>query len=159
MGKKPQRHSWGEAKKLCRLNRHDIAMAKSLGLGPDGLIRSRPDPKQRWKLPVKDWIRELHFKRFGFVLGQEPEPKPQPIALVYDEEAARRFEEELYWEDYHERNRDDQPAKRRPAPAKSTPAASAPAASKPPATTAKDSWIDEIMEGAMDEITDKDVPF
>jgi len=63
MGK--HRFDWPEAKKLCRLNRNDIAMAKSLGFGPDALVRARPDPKQKWKLPVKYWIHELHFKRFG----------------------------------------------------------------------------------------------
>jgi hypothetical protein len=72
MGKKPQRHSWEEAKKLCRLNQDDIAMAKSLGFQPDALVRARPDPRQKWKLPVKHWIRELHFERFGNVLGEEP---------------------------------------------------------------------------------------
>ncbi len=106
MGKKSQRHSWAEAKRLCRLNQHDIQMAKSLGFRPDGLIRSRPDPKQRWKLPVKDWIRELHSKRFGCVLRQNPKPAPQSAAPVFDEEAGRRFEEELYWEDYWDRNSD-----------------------------------------------------
>ena len=74
MGKKPQRHSWPEAKKLCRLNQNDIAMAKRLGFQPDAMVRARPDPKQKWKLPVKDWIRELHFERFGFCLGEKPEP-------------------------------------------------------------------------------------
>jgi len=31
--KKPQKHDWPEAKKLCRLNQDDIAMAKNLGFG------------------------------------------------------------------------------------------------------------------------------
>jgi hypothetical protein len=139
MGKKPQRHTWGEAKRLCRLNQNDIKMAKNLGFGPDGLIRSRPDPKQKWKLSVKDWIRELHSERFGCVLEEKPEPAPGPTTPVDDEEAARRYEEELYWEDYRERNRDYQPAKHQPG--KPAPAASAPAT-----VTANDSWIDEIMD-------------
>jgi hypothetical protein len=70
--KRPQRQGWPEAKKLCLLNQNDIEMAKRLGFGPDSLIRARPDPKQRWKLPVKDWIHELHFKRFGHVIGEKP---------------------------------------------------------------------------------------
>jgi len=72
MGKKPQRHTWPEAKKMCRLNQLDIEMAKRLGFGPDALIRAIPDRKQRWKLPVKHWVHELHFKRFGKVLGEKP---------------------------------------------------------------------------------------
>jgi hypothetical protein len=77
MGKKKHRHGWPEAKKLCRLNQNDIAMAKSLGFGPDALVRARPGPRQKWKLPVKYWIHELHFKRFGYVLGEKPLPAPQ----------------------------------------------------------------------------------
>jgi hypothetical protein len=72
MGKKPQRHTWPEAKKLCRLNQLDIEMAKRLGFEPDALIRAIPSPKQKWKLPVKDWVHELHFKRFGNVLDEKP---------------------------------------------------------------------------------------
>jgi len=72
MGEKPQRHTWPEAKKLCRLNQIDIAMAKRLGFGPDALIGAIPSPKQKWKLPVKDWVHELHSKRFGKVLGEKP---------------------------------------------------------------------------------------
>ena len=81
MGKKPQRHTWGEAKKLCRLNQDDIAMAQALGFHPDALVRARPDPKQKWKLPVKEWIHELHFKRFGKVLGE----KPLQVSLPHEE--------------------------------------------------------------------------
>lgn len=78
MGEKPQRHTWPEAKKLCRLNQIDIEMAKRLGFGPDALIRAIPSLKQKWKLPVKDWVHELHSKRFGMVLGERP-PRLTPI--------------------------------------------------------------------------------
>jgi hypothetical protein len=54
MGK--NQFDWREAKKLCRLNQNDIAMAKALGFRPGALVRARPDPKQKWKLPVKYWI-------------------------------------------------------------------------------------------------------
>jgi hypothetical protein len=122
MGKKPQRHSWPEAKKLCRLNQDDIAMAKRLGFGPDSLIRNRPDPKQKWKLPVKYWIRKLHEERFGHILGEKPQiPAGPPSPIEYSEEEARRFAEELYWEDYRERNAEVvtkklKPGKPRPEP-------------------------------------------
>ena len=110
MGK--HRHTWPEAKKLCRLNQNDIEMAKKLGFGPDSLVRARPGPKDKWKLPVKYWIHELHEKRFGFVLGEKPLPTAQaPSTPEEDAEAARRFEEELFWEDYEERNQDDRPVK------------------------------------------------
>jgi hypothetical protein len=112
MGKKPQRHTWPEAKKLCRLNQNDIAMAKRLGFGPDGLIRARPDPEQKWKLPVKYWVRELHSERFGYVIGEKPLPAPAPEKLEYDADAARAYGEQVYWEEYEERNADDPPVRK-----------------------------------------------
>lgn len=114
--KKPAQQGWPEAKKLCRLNQNDIEMAKRLGMGPRGLIVARPGPKQRWKLPVKEWIRELHFKKFSEILGGDPAPLPavEPVKLEYDEEAARLYGEQLYWEDYLDRNElTKAPAKRK----------------------------------------------
>ncbi len=56
---------WVKAKAMCRLNQEDIEMAKKLGIKPPALIKNIPSPKQRWKAPVKQWIRELYEKRFG----------------------------------------------------------------------------------------------
>ncbi len=105
MGKKPQRYGWPEAKKLCRLNQSEFAVAKRLGFRPDSLIRNRPDTKQKWKLPVKYWIRELHLERFGYVLGENSSPHTvQPPPMEYGEEEIRIYDEELYWEEHWERN-------------------------------------------------------
>ena len=104
MGKKPQRSTWPEAKKLCRLNQDDIEMAQRLGFGPDTLIRMRPGSTQRWKSPVKNWIRELYCRRFGIVLGEAPKPPAPTEPIVYDEEAACLYGEQMYWEDYRHRN-------------------------------------------------------
>ncbi len=64
---KPFKHDlqWAKAKQVCRLNMEEIQMAKELGLSPKTLMKNQPSPSQRWKLPVKLWIRELHAKRFG----------------------------------------------------------------------------------------------
>jgi hypothetical protein len=145
MGKKPQRHDWPEAKKLCRLNQDDIEMAKRLGFGPDSLIRARPDPKQRWKLPVKYWIQELHFKRFGHVIGEKPFVVAAPAKI--DEDDARRFEEEMFWDDYYERNSDDGSHKGHKKAARA--AAGQPVQSPP----------QEPRPTPAVEITDEDVPF
>ena len=93
MGK--HKDDWAEAKKLCRLNQNDIEMAKRLGFQPRSLIRSRPDPKEKWKLPVKDWIHMLHFKRFGHVIGdQRLDLKPAPPSRRLLEHEMWRTEEE-----------------------------------------------------------------
>jgi hypothetical protein len=66
MANKKSKHDseWAEAKSMCRLNMEDIRMAKELGMSPRSLRKNVPGPNQRWKLPVKDWIRELYEKRF-----------------------------------------------------------------------------------------------
>ena len=65
MVKNEQREElWKEAYKKCRLSLRLIHMAKELGLNPKSLIKNIPNPKQKWKLPVRDWIEEMYAKRF-----------------------------------------------------------------------------------------------
>jgi hypothetical protein len=45
MGKKRQ-FDWREAKKLCRLNQNDIAMAKALAFGPARCFEQDPTPNR-----------------------------------------------------------------------------------------------------------------
>ena len=54
---------WAKAKMVCRLNMEDIRLAKELGLSPKTLMKNNPSPTQRWKLPVKQWIRELQDRK------------------------------------------------------------------------------------------------
>ncbi len=63
---------WKKAKKLCRLNQDDIAMAKQLGFSPKTLIKNIPSPKESWKLPVKEWIRGLYLEKYGTVISTKP---------------------------------------------------------------------------------------
>ncbi len=57
--------AWRDAKKLCRLNERQVAMARALGMNPKKLPGLRPSPQQRWKLPVGAFIEECYRKRFG----------------------------------------------------------------------------------------------
>ena len=54
---------WIEAKRKCRLNMEDIRMAKEMGLNPRSLIKNIPLQSEQWKLPVKEWIRQMYQKR------------------------------------------------------------------------------------------------
>ena len=54
---------WQEAKRKCRLNNEDIALAKRLGLNPRNLIKNIPNKSEPWKAPVKDWLHEIDEKR------------------------------------------------------------------------------------------------
>jgi hypothetical protein len=56
---------WMNARKICRLTDRQVEMARALGMNPKKLPGLRPSPQQRWKLPVGEFIEELHRKRFG----------------------------------------------------------------------------------------------
>ena len=47
-------------------------MNQRAGMSPKSLMKNNPSPTQRWKLPVKDWIRELYAKRFGHQTPPHP---------------------------------------------------------------------------------------
>lgn len=67
MAKKRGAHdeAWTNAKKICRLSARQVEMARALGMNPRKLPRLRPNPQQRWKLPVGEFIEERYRKRFG----------------------------------------------------------------------------------------------
>ena len=54
---------WQDAKKKCRLNNEDIALAKRLGLNPRSLVKNIPSKSEPWKAPVSVWLHEIEAKR------------------------------------------------------------------------------------------------
>ena len=54
---------WQNAKKKCRLNDADIALAKRLGLTSQSLIKNIPSKNEPWNAPVCVWIHELDAKQ------------------------------------------------------------------------------------------------
>jgi hypothetical protein len=56
---------WKEAYKKCRLSTKHIQMAKELSLNPRSLIKNIPNPKQKWKIPVREWIEQMYAKCFN----------------------------------------------------------------------------------------------
>ena len=73
----PRDADWARARKLCRLSGEEVRMARDLGLNPRKLVKNIPSPSQRWKLPVRDWVRELYRKAHG---GPDPWLPPLPRA-------------------------------------------------------------------------------
>ena len=101
---------WQEAKKCCRLDDEDIALAKRLGLNPRSLIKNIPSKSEPWKAPVKDWLHEIEAKRSkkaeqkqtapasgGFqIVSESGETDAQVEALLqarYDAKKAKDFTE------------------------------------------------------------------
>uniref|UniRef100_A0A7C4TGL9 Uncharacterized protein n=1 Tax=candidate division WOR-3 bacterium TaxID=2052148 RepID=A0A7C4TGL9_UNCW3 len=65
MAKNKQKEDlWKDAYRMCRLSKRHIQMAKELGLNPKSLIKNIPNPREKWKLPVRIWIEQMYFKRF-----------------------------------------------------------------------------------------------
>ena len=79
MGEKRQEANneaeWRNAKKLCRLSRRQVAMARALAMNPKKLPSLCPSTQQRWKLPVGAFIEECYRKRFGVT------PQTKPITV------------------------------------------------------------------------------
>jgi hypothetical protein len=74
--------AWAEAKHLCRLNADDIEKAKQLGMSPKSLMKNIPSKDQQWKAPVKDWVRDLHEKRFGKSSGRKGPSREKTMAEI-----------------------------------------------------------------------------
>ncbi len=77
------------------------------------------------------------------MLGEKPYVPPPPLTPEEQAEEARRFEEQMYWEDYYDRNADESPKSAR------QPAASA----MPVQRVDYKDWLPEL-----DDVTDKE-PF
>ncbi|MGH2704523.1 MAG: hypothetical protein ACRDJ4_05325 [Actinomycetota bacterium] len=45
-------------------------MAGEMGLYPRSLIKNIPSPKEPWKAPGEDWIREVHEGGWGQARGR-----------------------------------------------------------------------------------------
>jgi len=57
--------AWRTAKKIRRLSARQVEMARALRINPRQLPGLRPSPRERWKLPVGEFIEERYHKRFG----------------------------------------------------------------------------------------------
>ena len=76
--KAQREREWAEAKRRCRLSVEELRMAKELGMSPRSLMKNIPSPSQRWKMPVKAWVRDLHARKFGE--RRETQPPPARVA-------------------------------------------------------------------------------
>ena len=80
--KSSQEQLWAEAQRRCRLSDDAMRLAKELGLSPRSLIKNIPSPKQQWKAPVEDWVREMYEKRYGAKARRGPRSlstSPPPV--------------------------------------------------------------------------------
>jgi hypothetical protein len=85
---------WREAKRKCRLNNEDVALAKSLGFNPKSLIKNIPSPTQLWKAPVKVWIHDLEAKRLQKSAAKKKRQEAAALKTAATESVPRENKDE-----------------------------------------------------------------
>lgn len=80
--KKPNQklQAWIDARKRHRLSHVQVQMARELGMNPNKLGKLDNHDQEPWKMPLRQYIEHLYFKRFG---------KEQPDVVVSIEEKIR----------------------------------------------------------------------
>lgn len=94
--KKPNRRmqAWIDARKRRHLSHAEVQMARELGMNPKKLGKKDNHRQEPWKMPLKQYIGYLYFKRFG-------KERPDVVLSIEEkirgneEEKARRREEKL----------------------------------------------------------------
>jgi len=84
--KKPNQkmQSWIDARKRHHLSHLQVQMARELGMNPKKLGKKDNHDQEPWKMPLRQYIEHLYFKRFG---------KERPDVVMSIEEKVRRDEE------------------------------------------------------------------
>ena len=71
---------WIDARKRHRLSHAQVQMARELGMKPKSLRKLDNHHRERWKVPLPQFIEELYRKRFS---------KERPDTVLSIEECAR----------------------------------------------------------------------
>jgi hypothetical protein len=76
--------AWIDARKRHGLSHAQIQMARELGMNPSNLGKLDNYDQEPWKLPLRQYIEHLYFKRFS---------RERPDVVLSIEEKIRRDEE------------------------------------------------------------------
>lgn len=65
--KKPDQgiQTWIDARRRHRLSHAQVQMARELGMNPKKLGKLDNHDQEPWKMPLRQFIEHLYFKRFG----------------------------------------------------------------------------------------------
>ena len=65
--KKPNQkmQAWIDARKRHRLSHAQVQMARELGMNPRTFGKLDNHDQEPWKMPLREYIEHLYFKRFG----------------------------------------------------------------------------------------------
>ena len=76
--------AWIEARRRHHLSHAQVQMARELGMNPKRLGKKDNHSQEPWKMPLRQYIEHLYFKRFG---------KEWPDVVLSIEEKVRGAEE------------------------------------------------------------------
>jgi hypothetical protein len=57
--------AWIDARKQHGLSHAEVQMARDLGMNPEKLGKLDNHQQEPWKMPLRQFIQHLYFKRFG----------------------------------------------------------------------------------------------
>ncbi len=80
----PKMQAWIDARKRHHMSHTQVQMARELGMDPRKLGKKDNHDQEPWKMPLRQYIGHLYFKRFG---------KERPDQVISIEEKIRRDEE------------------------------------------------------------------
>lgn len=80
----PKMQAWIDARKRHHLSHAQVQMARELGMNPKKLGKKGNNKQEPWKMPLRQYIEHLYFKRFG---------KERPDVVLSIEEKIRRNQE------------------------------------------------------------------
>ena len=91
---------WIEARKRHRLTDAEVQMARELGMNPKKLGKLDNHKQERWKMPLKEFIAHLYFKRFGRrmperVVSIKPKEQAKKAAAPVERAPATRYDEPM----------------------------------------------------------------
>lgn len=76
--------AWIDARKRHHLSHAQVQMARELGMNPKKLGKKDNHDQEPWKMPLRQYIKHLYFKRFG---------TQRPDVVLSIEEKVRAAEE------------------------------------------------------------------
>ena len=93
MAKKPAQiptnlQPWIEARRKFHLSHAHVQMARELGMNPKKLGKLDNHDQEPWKLPLREFIGKLYFKRFG-------KERPDAVRSIEEMAAAKKAKKQV----------------------------------------------------------------
>ncbi len=74
---------WIDARRKFHLSHEHVQMARELGMNPKKLGKLDNHDQEPWKLPLREFIRQLYSKRFG-------KERPDAVRSIEESAAAKQ---------------------------------------------------------------------